>query len=278
MLDKKKSIYPIVILIIAGIGWGIKALIPTEIAVPISQPTATPDQKNPAIEKITQAVTVRVLTESAPGSGVTILQRRSAAKDRQKNIYTVLTCEHVVAESKQGIYRVLLPDGKIYPARLKSATKFKGLDLAVVEFESETIYQVVKLGDSQKLMPDSSVYATGFPNYHVVSSEQIEETSSWGQKAFRFTSGKVGLIAPRSLQEGYSLGYTNEVELGMSGGPVFNDKGELVGINGRLKYPIQGIEAFVFADGSKPSVEKFQQMEALSWAIPIATYQHIAEK
>ena len=264
MLDKKKSIWAISILIIAGIGWGIKALLmPADVAIPVSPPSpiAAVDQSS-TIEKIAQEVTVRILTEAAPGSGVTI--------DRQGKKYTVLTCQHVVDESKKGSYRVLLPDGKIYPARLKLAAKFKDLDLALVEFESEIDYQVVKLGDSQKLLADSSVYATGFPNYYKISPKQIEETSSWGKRAFRFTAGKVGLIAPQSLPEGYSLGYTNEVELGMSGGPVFNEKGELIGINGRLKYPIQGIEAFTFADGSKPSVEKFEQMEALSWAIPIA--------
>jgi len=33
----------------------------------------------------------------------------------------------------------------------------------------------------------------------------------------------------------------------MSGGPVLNQNGQVVG--GRLKYPLQGIDAFTFADG-----------------------------
>ncbi len=59
----------------------------------------------------------------------------------------------------------------------------------------------------------------------------------------------------------------------MSGGPVLNDQGHLVAINGRLKYPIQGISAFTFIDGTLPSQVLFQQMETLSWAIPINRFQ-----
>lgn len=280
MLDKKRSMVLIAITIVAIFGWGLKTiLMPADMTTPSSYSSAIAIQpKSSSIEKIAREVTVRILNESAPGSGVMILQRNSYANGRNAKIYTILTCQHVVAESKKGRHRVLLPDGKIYMARLKILPKFKNLDLAIIEFESKVAYRSIELGDSQRLVPNSLVYAAGFPNYHVISSERIEQTNNWGKRAFRFTSGKVGLIAPRSLQEGYSLGYTNEVELGMSGGPVVNDRGKLVGINGRLKYPIQGINAFIFADGTKPSVEAFKKMEALSWAIPIATYQQIAEK
>ena len=57
----------------------------------------------------------------------------------------------------------------------------------------------------------------------------------------------------------------------MSGGAVLDRYGRLVGINGKGKYPLAGIRAFTFIDGTKPSVELFQQMETLSWAIPVTT-------
>lgn len=69
------------------------------------------------------------------------------------------------------------------------------------------------------------------------------------------------------------MGYTNDIEQGMSGGPVLDQYGRLIGINGRLKYPPQGIIAFMFADGTVPSKKLFQQMEALSWAVPSATFR-----
>lgn len=292
MLDKNKWIMPIIVVSSIGISaWIINLLISANIAVPRNQSTqidpvnqdvsiAITDSKKLTVEKIAKEVTIRILGNGSPGSGVIISQSGGASSKQGGKTYTVLTCQHVVPDRKKGSYQVLLPDGTTYAARVQFTPKLKGLDLAIVEFESETNYRVVKLNESPQLAPNTAVYAAGFPNYQTIDAKRIEETSSWGKRAFRLTVGKIGSlsIAPRSLQAGYSLGYTNEVASGMSGGPVFNDRGELIGINGRLKYPLEGIDAFTFTDGTKPSVEKFQQMEALSWAIPIATYQQITQK
>lgn len=232
-------------------------------------PSLSQEQKSLPVAEIAKQVTVRILTEPGAGSGVVIA--------RQGQTYTVLTCQHVVANSKSGKYSVLSADGTIHPARLKSVPKLEGVDLALVQFESKITYQVAALGDSHTLSAGASVYATGFPNYHFINQDSIEDTRDWGRRAFQLTTGKFSLLLERSLPQGYRLGYTNEVEVGMSGGPVLNELGEVVGINGRLKYPIQGIEVFTFADGTKPSKELFQQMEALSWAVPIATFKQLAD-
>ena len=233
-----------------------------------------------SVAEIARLVTVRILTEPGSGSGVII--------HRQGQTYTVLTCEHVIGDSQGGKYTVLTVDGITQPARRKSISHIENtdevqagsavarrstLDLALVQFESKKLYRVAALGDSDALSPGNPVYASGFPNYQFLSQKSVEDTRNWGTRAFRSTKGEVSLLLERSLPEGYRLGYTNDVEQGMSGGPVLNERGQLVGINGRLKYPLQGIDVFTFADGTKPSVEMFQQMEALSWAIPIATFQ-----
>jgi S1-C subfamily serine protease len=227
------------------------------------------EQDSLPVTEIAKQVTVRILTQAASGSGVVIA--------RQGQTYTVLTCQHVVQESKNGRYSVLSADGKTYPARLKSMRSLEDVDLALVQFDSKIPYRVVALGDSHSLSAGTQVYAAGFPNYHFINQNNIEDTQDWGTKAFRLTTGKVSLLLERSLPQGYSLGYTNEVEVGMSGGPVLNQRGEVVGINGRLKYPVQGIEVFTFADGTKPSKELFQQMEALSWAVPIVTFRQLSD-
>ncbi len=230
-------------------------------------PSLSQQQNSLPAAKIARQVTVRVLTEVGSGSGVVIA--------RQGQTYTVLTSQHVVADSKTGSYSVLSADGMTHPARRK-AIRHLNVDLALVQFESKTPYQVANVGDSNALSTGERVYAAGFPNYHFISKDAIEDTRDWGTRAFRLTMGEVSLLLDRSLSEGYCLGYTNEVEQGMSGGPVLNQNGQVVGINGRLKYPLQGIDAFTFADGTKPSIELFEQMESLSWAIPIATFQQIA--
>lgn len=226
---------------------------------------------NLPVAEIARQVTVRVLAESGSGSGVIVA--------RKGQTYTVLTCQHVLDIDKSGKYTIMTADGKIYQAPLKPISNPQKNDLALVQFESKIAYQVVTLGNSNLLKNETPVFAAGFPNYHTVNKDEIEDTREWGTKAFRFTDGKVSmLLIDKSLPNGYRLGYTNEVKVGMSGGPVLNEKGELVGINGRLKYPIQGIEVFTFADGSKPSQEMFEKMEPLSWAIPIVIFRQLAEE
>lgn len=231
-------------------------------------PGLNQQQNSSPIAEIARLVTVRVFTESGAGSGVIIAH--------QGQTYTVMTCEHVVADSQSGHYTVLTADGMTHPATRKFIN-YQGADLAIVQFESKTLYKVAALGDSDTLSSGEQVYASGFPNYQFLNKNDIEDTRDWGTRAFRFTKGKFSLRLKRSLPAGYRLGYTNEVEQGMSGGPVLNESGQVIGINGRLKYPLQGIDVFTFADGTKPSVELFQQMEALSWAIPIATFRQIAQ-
>lgn len=260
-------------------------LLPTYSSVLVCQPTLNSFNKriikpnnhipntsqqlhNSTVAEIARRVTVRILTKSAYGSGVVIA--------RHGQTYTVLTCQHVVVGNKDGNYKVLSADGIIHLAHQKPNLRLEGVDLGLVEFESKVPYQVAKLGNSNALAIGDRVYASGFPNYHFINQNSIEDTRSWGTKAFHLTIGNVSLLSQRALPGGYRLGYTNEVELGMSGGPVLNEMGQLVGINGRLKYPLWGIDVFTFVDGTKPSEKLFEQMEALSWAIPIATFRQLS--
>ncbi|WP_254174639.1 S1 family peptidase [Planktothrix pseudagardhii] len=217
-----------------------------------------------SVPEIARQVTVRILTEPGLGSGVII--------DRQGQTYTVLTCYHVVENSYYNQYTVLTSDGKSYPAQWLQSVQFPNLDLALVQFTSNQSYQVATI-DLQPLTTGELVYAAGFPNWYWPNPNSPLSTKDWGNKAYHLTVGKVGMLLARSLPKGYQLGYTNEVENGMSGGPVLNQYGRLIGINGRLKYPFQGIDVFKFEDGTLPSEDLFQQMEALSWAIPISRFQ-----
>jgi hypothetical protein len=111
----------------------------------------------------------------------------------------------------------------------------------------------------------NEVYAAGFPyNSDANNSQSIQEE-------FTFTEGKINMISELSFRGGYQIGYTNKIEKGMSGGPIFNNKGQIVGINGRHKYPIWG-NPYVFEDGSIANPEKKEEMSQLSWGIPIQTF------
>lgn len=240
---------------------------PSHLPVPVAQNRR---QAGNSVSEIAREVTVRIITNPGSGSGAIV--------GRRGNTYTVLTNEHVVSGRSDNKYTILTADGRTHNGQWMRARQFGDLDLAIVQFNSNESYQVAEFGDSNNLSIGDEVYAAGYPNWYWVNSNNIEDTRNWGVRAYRLTRGQVGMIADRSLPRGYQLGYTNEIEQGMSGGPVLDANGQLIGINGRLKFPPQGIDVYTFADGSVPSQKLYQQMEALSWAIPIATFRQMAQQ
>jgi S1-C subfamily serine protease len=215
--------------------------------------------------KIANQVTVRILTKFGSGSGVVI--------KHEGQTYTVLTNNHVVTDSPEDGYGILTSDGNIYPAKQVNGVNTKKLDLALVKFTSPEDYPVATLPKSKAISEGEKVYASGFPAWHFVFKgkkiTKMEETRNWGVKAFKLKTGTIKMQLTKTLPGGYQLGNTNDIFQGMSGGPALNQQGELIGINGLLKYPFQGIDAFTFTDGTIPKEEDYLQMESLSWAIPI---------
>ncbi|MDB9456572.1 serine protease [Dolichospermum circinale CS-534/05] len=227
--------------------------------------TTSPENFDTTTAEIANQVTVRILTKFGSGSGVVI--------KHEGQTYTVLTNNHVVADSPEDGYEILTADGNIYPADQINCVNGKNLDLALVKFTSPEDYQVVTLPKSKVISEGETVYASGFPAWHFVFKgkklTKMEETRNWGVKAFQLKTGTIKMQLAKTLPGGYQLGSTNDVFQGMSGGPTLNQQGELIGINGLLKYPFQGIDAFTFTDGTIPKKEDYLQMESLSWAIPI---------
>ncbi len=205
------------------------------------------------LHQLARSLTVKVLSGDFLGSGIAI--------ERQGQIYTVLTNDHVVKAGNPP-YQIQTPDGKIYPAQLAKTGGFDGNDLSLLQFSTTADYTVAKLGTVLKA--GDEVFAAGFPFSAEVSKEE----------RFVFRTGKVWLILDKALEGGYQVGYTNDVEKGMSGGPLLNRAGELVGINGMHAYPLWG-DPYIFKDGSEPNPSLEEQMSKYSWGIPIETFRQI---
>jgi serine protease Do len=200
------------------------------------------------LQQMAKQTTVRILTAQTSGSGVIIA--------KNEDIYTVITNWHVV-ESKENL-AIITVDAKKHQV-LADPKQLANKDLALVQFQSQDSYEITKIG--QKLPKvGESVYAAGFPLYY---PQSLETTLELGIKAFSFTQGKMSLILPKSLPEGYLLGYTNDIQIGMSGGPIFNQQGLLIGINGRTKNRDRSFGVYTFEDGSEPSPALLE---------PISTY------
>jgi S1-C subfamily serine protease len=209
------------------------------------------------IEQIARQTTVRIFTNNASGSGVIIA--------RQGETYTVLTNWHVVGFNEQP--KLMTSDGRRYRI-INRLTQLGNVDLAVVQFRSSIHYKVAAIS-SELPISGEPVYVAGFPMY---AENHVSTTFDQGIKVFRFTQGLVSLLAPKPLYQGYRLGYTNYISIGMSGGPILNQKGQLVGINGRVKNRDPDFGVYSFEDGTEPHPLLLEQMMTSSWGIPISTY------
>ncbi|MGV2831199.1 GUN4 domain-containing protein [Myxosarcina sp. GI1(2024)] len=201
---------------------------PTEARLKLAQALA-PEQINLRAKQITVRIDGANL-----GSGVII--------EESNNVYIVLTNWHVM--QYPGQYTVQTIDGRQHQVNPTSIRQIKGLDLAIVKFDSEQNYQVAEVGDSSNLVEGQSIYFSGYPG------ELREEDSRY----YRFFAANLVGILPNSTANGYSLIYNGEAFPGMSGGPVLDRYGNLIGIHG---------EANINAVTGGTS----------NYAIPIAAYQ-----
>ncbi|MUG95052.1 trypsin-like serine protease [Scytonema sp. UIC 10036] len=170
------------------------------------------------IDEIAQAITVLIdAGDLGSGSGVII--------KKQGDVYSVVTTAHVLERSKLK-YEIVAPDNQKYVLDYRTVKKLPAVDLAILQFTSPKNYRVAKFGDSDSIQRNAKVYVAGFPGRSATIQRPI----------YNFMAGKVIANALRSQpvsDSGYNLVYDNSTLPGMSGGPVLNDRGEVIGIHGR---------------------------------------------
>jgi S1-C subfamily serine protease len=217
-----------------------------------------------SIESLARLVSVRVLTEKGDGSGVIV--------KRQGDRYLILTNDHVINDKRNRELSVVTNDGLSHSAqKMPLPANLKNLDLAILQFQSNKSYTVVRISNTSVENGDI-VYGVGFPSWYWQNDSPLATRNWQVQRAFKFASGQIEMFLDKSLFRGYQIGYTSNIESGMSGGAILNESGELVGLNGRLKQPFYGITTFLFIDGTLPSKQQFYKMNKLSWGIPISSY------
>lgn len=234
-----------------------------------------------AVNNIAQHVTVIIAeglqqgdveakNEFNPGSGFIVA--------KLGNTYFAATNLHV-ALRPEAIYGIRTYDGKvhfstngnassnlskkgiasfpiIYFGEVGQDKKIKGFDLAIVGFQSDRDYPVAKvnLGDLHK---SDRTFVFGWP----------DPGDRTPRRTCRFSPGNLQeILNPPNPNGGYGLLYSSETYIGMSGGPIFNDRGEIIGIHGRGKESAipfnQGIKANDLK--SEADKRKLQQIFVLS--------------
>jgi tetratricopeptide (TPR) repeat protein len=201
------------------------------------------------VARIAKAATVRIESDVSQGSGEIVQQ--------QAGQYIVLTAAHVVRD-RQVKYTAIATDNRRYQLLPESIQILPGVDLAIVRFNSDRRYLVPKLGDANTSTEGTTTYVSGFPS----GTETIDLS------IFSFTDGKITANSSRPLKDGYSLIYSNNTLPGMSGGGVFNDRGELIAIHGK-----GDVDTKIQISEINPNI---RVKTGFNLGIPINTFQQLA--
>ncbi len=171
----------------------------------------------PNISDIAKTITVRI-DGANTGSGVIV--------EHQGDRYIVLSNWHIVGAGNQSIatkaFTIQTVDGRKHFIPIPKITRIGKLDLATLEFQSQYRYRVASIGNSASLSEGQTLYVSGWAD----PSPQLPT------RTYQFLIGNLSgrIEHPR---DGYALVYTVSALPGMSGGPVLDQRGNLVGINGR---------------------------------------------
>ena len=123
----------------------------------------------------------------------------------------VITNAHV-AKNQPAVLTVRMPDGKELPADVVGFAT-GGVDLALLKINKSQKFPIVKLGNMNSMKVGDSAYAIGTPLYEVNQNT--------------LTNGMVSGIR----DNGDWIQTNVAISPGNSGGPLVNDRGELIGVN-----------------------------------------------
>ncbi|GAB4298006.1 MAG: hypothetical protein Fur0025_36310 [Oscillatoriaceae cyanobacterium] len=118
--------------------------------------------------------------------------------------------------------------------RANGRDDIKGIDIAIITFESDNDYPIAPLGDASQVNPGDTVYISGWPD----PEKELDPTTGKcrgrvARRQRRLAWGPVtAKVNPDPQNWGYSIFYTDNTRAGMSGGPVFDRNGRVVGTHG----------------------------------------------
>lgn len=146
--------------------------------------------------------------------------------DADKAGTVVLTNYHVIADNPTNV-SVYLPEGGTTHALLIYANK--EYDLAVLKTSQKINAAALKF--SSKIKKGDAVYTIGYPGASDILSDNKATTSDQAT----ITDGVISMISSMKLyQNGPSIDIiqtTATINHGNSGGPLFNENGEVIGVN-----------------------------------------------
>jgi tetratricopeptide (TPR) repeat protein/S1-C subfamily serine protease len=241
-----------VLVAIAISAFSVTTTLPWMVHAEPGQPVESASDNAASIQQLATKITVKIQVGEGGGSGVLIGKKGST--------YLVLTNAHVLRE-KAGV-KIRTFDGQNHSAKIVKNVQIEKFDWALVEFNSSRNYQLASFrnfetkGDAA-LNQGREVFAAGF---------------AYDSAALRFLAGEVTQLPQEPFVNGTQVGYVTKGDLkqGMSGGPILDGFGNLVGINTTLSYPV--VSSYTYADGSKAPPDKIAEYRQANWSVPIYNF------
>lgn len=190
---------------------GIVGIYSVTAQLPIMAQVNEAEKSGVEVNEISHKTTLLIYSESGSGSGSLIA--------KEGNQCTGVTNRHVVLSKEGKVEKMFVRTYDGQQHLVKSTNWFPSEDLAIVEFECTQNYEPITIATYQ-LTPGQTVYLSGWP-------PSLDRNTVSRQ----FTSGSISTILETPI-DGYTVGYTNVTQGGMSGGQVLDAAGRLVGIHG----------------------------------------------
>ncbi len=175
-----------------------------------------------AINRVIQSV-VAIYDEDRQGGGSGVIIDPSGI---------VLTNHHVIMGAGVKGWGGLA-DGQLY--RWKLIGTDPGGDLAIIQLEGKAVFPATPLGDSDAVKVGDWALAMGNP--FILTEDQVPTVTLGivsGVKRYQPGAGQNQLVYGNCIQ------VDSSINPGNSGGPLFNFKGEVIGINGRGSFKERG--------------------------------------
>ncbi|GAB4297611.1 MAG: hypothetical protein Fur0025_35710 [Oscillatoriaceae cyanobacterium] len=234
-------------------------------------PAPTPELSGQQVCDVAKSITVLIMSADGRSEGTGFLIDQKPDNSRPGFfLYKVVTNAHVVTKANDS-YQIQTSDGNIHRGiqLFRFGEASSGNDLAILQFQSnKPDYTIAKLAPGLSLAPNQArVVAAGFPIRTGAAT-----TSEW----VCTPPGAVSFVLQPPMRGGYGIGYYLDIRKGMSGGPLLNLQGEVVGINGRHSNPpFGGSRIYIYENGDAMTQPRDLLMRS-SWAIPMDTLLPLA--